>query len=1060
MLAFLALFAIVAGSVFSQTAVQQTGVDKDGNAYVRGHILVGLEDGLIPQQVKKGTTLYGGIVGLVLPEIDAALIVYPASTDIFEKIAEISNQPFVRYAEPDFIRYATFTPNDPSWNQQWGPKKIKCDLAWDVWKGDPNCIIAIVDTGINYNHPDLASKYIGGYDFYNNDNDPMDDNGHGTHCSGIAAGATNNNVGIAGVGFNCRLRAYKVLGAGGSGSDSQVVSGIDQAVADGAHVISLSLGRTGYSSTMANAVANAWNAGVVVCCAAGNNGNTTLFYPAAYTQAIAVASTDSDDTRSYFSDYGASWVDVAAPGSNIYSTYSASYGYLSGTSMACPHVAGVAGLVYSYVGLVRDVPHAQLVRDKIESNCDYVGTFVSKGRVNAYLALTGSANGISTQVTVSSASGPVGATVTLSAKLSRSYDGAPISGKQLSFTVAGVPVNPPGTTDPSGFASVQYKIPESQGGLIPPIGAQFAGDGTYGASSGNNILTVSRASTLITVTPVGGSIGQTVSLTAHLTRTTDGASVVGRQLSFAVNGSPVGSPQPTDGSGNASVQYKIPESLGIGQASIQVNFAGDTAYLPTSATGSLTVSKANAALAVGDQSAQIGATATLTATLTRTTDNGLLSGKTVAFTVGGNSAGSAVTDANAVASRTYVVPESLGVGPKTIFASFGGDSLYIGTTGNGTLTVNKAGTNIQVSNVSGAIGETVALTASLHRTTDNMPLSGRTLSFSVNGFSVGNAVTAADGAASISYYIPENLGVGTATITVQFSGDATHDPSGGSGNLPVTKAGSAISVAAVTGQIGQTVVLSATLHRTTDGATLPGRILDLSVAGVVVGSGTTNASGSAQVSFTIPESLGVGGKAILVSFAGDSTTLSSAGQGLLSVLRADTSIAVPDVDGMFGFVVPIYAQLRRTTDGALLAGRSLTFKIEGPVVGSVTKIGTAKTNAFGFARLDYLVPWRAGTTIVVEFAGDANDNPSPRATGHLRLGNLELGPSLISAATSDYTADQLSYGLQGSFGEWAVCTLEGNANGQPGDEVRRPDGLLYSGFWRSLIEGLVLEVKP
>ena len=237
--------------------------------------------------------------------------------------------------------------------------------AWAISQGT-GVLVAVIDTGIDYTHPDLATNYAGGYDFVSNDGDPLDDHGHGTHVSGTIAAAMNNltgnpaaEEGVAGVAPNARILAYKVCGPDGSCSDFAVAQAIAQAVTDGAKVINMSLGGPEYSQAMYDAVQDAWGAGLVIVAGAGNDGTTAEFYPAAFNNVISVGAFDEDHRRASFSNYG-TWVDISAPGNVIMSSYpmascattgapgdTGCYTWLSGTSMATPHVSGAAALVWS-----------------------------------------------------------------------------------------------------------------------------------------------------------------------------------------------------------------------------------------------------------------------------------------------------------------------------------------------------------------------------------------------------------------------------------------------------------------------------------------------------------------------------------------------------------------------------------------------------------------------------------------------------------------------------------------------------------------------------------------
>jgi thermitase len=306
----------------------------------------------------------------------------------------------VVWASPNGYMSAAFDPNDPYFHDghQWGPQKIDCPQAWDIGRGAADVVIAIDDTGVDYDHPDLQSKIqLPGYSAFNGGSDAHDDYGHGTHCAGIAAAITNNAVGIAGVCVDCRILPVKVLDNLGGGSWDTVAAGVIWATDHGAHVISQSIQGGGGEAVLENAMNYAYLHNVVLVSAAGNWGSETYSYPGAYDVGIAVAASDPDDSRASFSNYG-SWVDVAAPGAAIYSTmptyivtlnyygYSTYYDYMDGTSMACPHVAGLAGLLVGELGVGASNDE---VRRLIEENCDPVkgSQYVVWGRVNARKSL-------------------------------------------------------------------------------------------------------------------------------------------------------------------------------------------------------------------------------------------------------------------------------------------------------------------------------------------------------------------------------------------------------------------------------------------------------------------------------------------------------------------------------------------------------------------------------------------------------------------------------------------------------------------------------------------------
>lgn len=262
--------------------------------------------------------------------------------------------------------------------------------------------VAVCDSGIDYNHPELAPRYKGGYDFQNNDSNPMDDNGHGTHVSGTIAAASNGTA-IIGVAPGVDLYGLKVLGANGSGSFSTVISALDWCIANGIQVANFSLGSsTDPGTTVRAAFDRAAAAGIVLVCSAGNSGSgaDTVGFPAKYPPCIAVASTTSSDSWSSFSSTGPS-VDIAAPGSSIYSCkLGGGYTTMSGTSMAAPHATGAVALILGAGisdtngnGLVNDEVRRLLEVTAVDLGTAGFDNFFGNGRINVEAALVSLANG-------------------------------------------------------------------------------------------------------------------------------------------------------------------------------------------------------------------------------------------------------------------------------------------------------------------------------------------------------------------------------------------------------------------------------------------------------------------------------------------------------------------------------------------------------------------------------------------------------------------------------------------------------------------------------------------
>ncbi len=497
---FLALFLVACGSDkvanLSQDTVTELSSPKatvqsilssmDETPYIEGQLLVKFKSGVSSAESSSAIQSTGASVARsfnIVPELK--LIKLPDGMSVSDAVIQYMSDPNVEYAEPNYIMQLFAIPNDTYFHQQWAldnqgahfggsvDADIDAPEAWDIFTGTADTVMAIIDSGINYNHEDLVGSiwqnedeglgdansdgcpgvcgidddgdtlidensaglqpwepgYINdlvndddengyiddliGWDFVGSDitapvedPDPMDELGHGTHVAGIVAGRGNNNTGIAGVNWRASLMALKVGDSTGGIATSAAVDAIDYAVANNASVINASFGGSTFSSSMFDAISTANDTGVLFVAAAGNGGGVfcndgvannndlSSCYPASYnlSNIISVAATDQNDWRVSFSNYGPKTVHLAAPGVYNFSTVllDTDYGvldFMSGTSMAAPHVTGVAGLLKGFYPTFTNSQIRSIILDTVEVKTDLIGWVQKNGRLNAYTAI-------------------------------------------------------------------------------------------------------------------------------------------------------------------------------------------------------------------------------------------------------------------------------------------------------------------------------------------------------------------------------------------------------------------------------------------------------------------------------------------------------------------------------------------------------------------------------------------------------------------------------------------------------------------------------------------------
>ncbi|WP_462410865.1 S8 family peptidase [Neobacillus sp. Marseille-QA0830] len=357
---------------------------KDKSHYYDNEVIVHFKQAPNEAELQKILTDIDGII----KEKHEFAIMFKSNSQSPEKLMDYFNQmETVEFTEPHYI-YMQNDVNDTYYSgYQWNLPAIGTEDGWNITRGSKDVKIAVIDTGVDLDHPDLAGRLLPGYNTVDDNDNPDDDNGHGTHVAGIIASLTNNGEGVAGITWYNPIIPVKVMNSDGSGGSFDVAEGIRWAVDHGANVINLSLGNYQSSSLLENAISYAQSKDVVVIAAAGNDNTSQPSYPAAYKGVLGVAAVDWDGKRAEFSNYG-DYIDIAAPGVEIPSTYFQSeYASLSGTSMAAPHVTALAGLIRSVDPKLSNTEVIEVIRNNTQKPKPGMAPYYGSGIINNVAAL-------------------------------------------------------------------------------------------------------------------------------------------------------------------------------------------------------------------------------------------------------------------------------------------------------------------------------------------------------------------------------------------------------------------------------------------------------------------------------------------------------------------------------------------------------------------------------------------------------------------------------------------------------------------------------------------------
>ena len=441
------LSALLLGGILSRPTLSFAQTSIPDGSYVAGELLIAPKPGVSDSTLESLYKSHGGQKIKTLSQINVHHVKVPAqSLDAIE--SALRGSPRVQFVEKNYVAQTNLVPNDPGYPSQWHLSKISATAGWDITTGSPNVPVAVIDSGVDPAHPDLASNLIPGHNFLSGNTDTHDVLGHGTAVAGTAAAVTNDGIGVAGVAWFNTIMPLVVVSSSNYATYADIATAVNYAADHSVKVINMSLGGTSYSSTLQSAVNYAWSKGLVIVAAAGNNSSSAYFYPAALSNVVAVSATDGSDNPASFTNFG-NWITVAAPGTSIYTTTNGGgYGNWQGTSFSAPQVAALAALLFSRNPALTN----QKVVDLIKNNADDLGAtgfdpYYGWGRINVYRALAAAQTVVNLSVSLTSPSNnsTVTGLVTVSASVSSQN---PIA--KVEFYVDGA-LNATDTTNPYSF---------------------------------------------------------------------------------------------------------------------------------------------------------------------------------------------------------------------------------------------------------------------------------------------------------------------------------------------------------------------------------------------------------------------------------------------------------------------------------------------------------------------------------------------------------------------------------------------------------------------------------